>query len=373
MPNFLILLFFLICCQASQSQQTFNINSGGRDRSFIVYRPDIAADKELPVVFCFHGFTQTGQAMMNYSGFNTLADTYFFMVVYPNGLNFSWNIGQNQPGASTADDVQFTLDIIDFLKENFRIDTKKIYATGFSNGGFFSFKLACELSQIITAIAPVGATINPAQYNNCELARAVPLLQIHGTADFIVSYNGSQGFASVNEIMQFWAEKNRCSTEPVETALPDMNSNDNSTVTALLYPNCNDDIEVVHYRINNGGHTWPSSTAGGLGNINRDISSEDIWLFFDKHSILPNATAKVTDINELYIYPNPGNVFFRLHSNVPGKNPILSIYNLYGSKVYDQHVHSGETINLSHLPDGIYFYQLNNSEPKKLVLVSEAE
>lgn len=373
MQNFLILLLFLIYCHASQSQQTFNISSGGRDRSFIVYRPDVAADKELPVVFCFHGFTQTGQAMMNYSGFNSLADAYWFLVVYPNGLNFSWNIGLNQPGASTADDVQFTLDMINFLKENFRVDTKKIYATGFSNGGFFCFKLACELSHIITAIAPVGATVYPAQYDNCELSRAVPLLQIHGTADFIVPYNGSQGFTPVNEIMQFWAEKNRCSTEPLETALPDINPSDNSTVTALLYPNCNDDIEVVHYRINSGGHTWPSSTAGGLGNINRDVSSEDIWLFFDKHSLFPNATSKVADINELYIYPNPGNGWFKLRSNVFGKNPLLTVYNLYGSKVYEQQIHSGETINLSHLSDGIYFYQLNSSETKKLALVSKAE
>ena len=361
MKHVILLLVFLSSTSLVYCQQTISITSEGRERSFILYRPQGDIAEKLPVVLSFHGFTQTAQAMMNYTGFNALADTHRFMVVYPNGLNFSWNIGQNQPGASTANDVQFTLDIIDFIDQNYSIDNKKIYATGFSNGGFFSFRLACELSDVITAIAPVAATINPIQFNNCNLSRAVPLLQIHGTSDFIVSYNGSQGFSSVQEAMTYWVEKNDCEIDPKIIELPDKNTGDNSTVTSFEFSNCEDDIQVIHYRINNGGHTWPSSTGSGIGNTNRDISSEDIWFFFNKYSLSdPNMIAEdISDIKELF-YPNPvqDDMLLILGGYIP-ENGGVYIYDISGRlMLYKSIYHSNNSINMSHLQSGTYFYRV---------------
>ena len=128
---------------------------------------------------------------MNVTGFNALAEDQGFIVAYPNGVNNGWNTSSPFPGGSTADDVGYIGALRDTLVAQFSIDTTRIYATGFSAGGYMSHKLGCESPKCFAAIASVSGTINNGDVAGCMPQHTPGVLQIHGTSDFIVSYNGS--------------------------------------------------------------------------------------------------------------------------------------------------------------------------------------
>jgi polyhydroxybutyrate depolymerase len=71
----------------------------------------------------------------------------------------------------------------------------------------------------------------------------------------------------------FWADLNSCSSEPIATEIEDVTAEDNSTVTLFTYTGCADQTEVLFYRVNDGGHTWPGGGSSSFGNINRDINA----------------------------------------------------------------------------------------------------
>jgi polyhydroxybutyrate depolymerase len=122
----------------------------------------------------------------------------------------------------------------------------------------------------------------------CSPGRSVPVMQIHGTSDLIVSYNGSvAGGKSVDDVVGLWVANNGCTVTPSVQLLPDVNTQDNSTVEKSTFAPCNAGVEVVLLKVIGGGHQWPGTTAllGGLGAINRDINaSGEIWNFFRNYS-----------------------------------------------------------------------------------------
>jgi polyhydroxybutyrate depolymerase len=149
-----------------------------------------------------------------------------------------------------------------------------------SNGGYMSYMLACELSDRITAIASVTGSVFNEQLDNCTPARAVPVMQIHGTNDATVDFNGIPLFApSIPELVDYWVDHNNCSTTPNIVEIPNINTTDDSTVEKLEYNNGDEGSMVWFYIVENGGHTWPD----GFINLpdlvtNRDFNaSEHIW------------------------------------------------------------------------------------------------
>ncbi|KAF0195712.1 MAG: hypothetical protein FD166_2885, partial [Bacteroidetes bacterium] len=198
-----ILLIIIICTFISgdtNSQVTGNFVFDGITRSWIVYLPaGFNAEESLPLMIALHGYTQNGQEIMQFSDFNTIADTGRFVVVYPNGVDNAWNVGFS--GGSTADDVGFLSALIDTLHQQYNIDYERVYATGLSNGGFMSYRLACELGNRIAAIAPVAGTMTDESLLACAPQRMMPVLHIHGTADLIVNYNGGFGIRSVEQVL----------------------------------------------------------------------------------------------------------------------------------------------------------------------------
>jgi polyhydroxybutyrate depolymerase len=110
----------------------------------------------------------------------------------------------------------------------------------------------------------------------------VPVMEIHGTADGLVPYDGTTDLSSIDEVLQYWIGHNNCNSAPTTTALPDLNPSDGSTVEYVLYEQGDSGVSVEHYRVIGGGHTWPGSEYGS-GNVNWDIdASEKIWEFFSK-------------------------------------------------------------------------------------------
>jgi polyhydroxybutyrate depolymerase len=264
------------------------IQHDGIQREYILYIPDIYTGEDLtPLILNFHGYTSSAEAQMNYADFRPIADTAGFLVIHPQGTednlgNPHWNVGAPWHPGGEADDIGFTSALIDHIESNYTIDLSRIYATGMSNGGYFSFHLAGLLSHRIAAIAPVAGTMTTYTYSVSNPTHPTPVLQTHGTSDFIVPYNGNSWSLSVDAVLQYWITYNNCSTIPTITELPDIDPNDGSTVTQIIYADGDKDVTVEHFRVNGGGHTWPGSPFGG----NQDINvCEKIWHFFQNYSL----------------------------------------------------------------------------------------
>lgn len=356
-------------------QVTYSFAHNGINRTYILYVPQAEPSSEpMPLLFALHGFTQNGQTMMTLSNFNALAEEHHFVVAYPYGVNTSWNVGV--AGGSGADDVGFLLALIDSVATKANIDQSRVYSTGFSNGGFMSYRLACEASDRFAAIAPVSGTMTTATYDACVPTRPVPLMHIHGTSDFVVPYNGNTSFTSVDVSVEYWNSWNNCPSEPEVFQYPDLVA-DNSTVDAYVYGPCNGGAEVRLLKVNNGGHTWPgNSSSGGIGITNMDISaSAEIWNFVSRFSLSGTVGSPVErQKSEPKLFPNPLPQGTTLSIQAEDLEAHIQIVDLSGKTLIHKQIYFNAgtaTINQLQLQKGIYFLHLfsgKNQRVKKLVV-----
>jgi len=253
----------------------------GAMRTYEVHVPPGYDHAPTPVVFNFHGFTSNASDQAGYSEMIPKSDAAGFIAVHPQGLNNSWNAGDccGQSATDGVDDVGFVGAMIDALAADLCVDEARVFATGLSNGGFLSYRLACELSDRIAAIAPVAGQLG---VDPCAAPRPVPVIHFHGDADPIVPYDGSVflGFVSVAESIGFWVTRNNCDPTPVET----FNTGDTHCDT---YGSCDEGADVVLCTITGGGHTWPGGTVPG-GYTGMDLDATDAeWDFFVAHPMPP--------------------------------------------------------------------------------------
>lgn len=362
--KFLSLVICMLCIAAIQAQA---IVHDGIIRTYQVYQPpsyDPAVPS--PLVINYHGLGSNAFEQRYYSGFDVVAADSNFIVVYPDGINAAWNSGLVTQ--SIADDVGFTNALIDKLSTDYNINQRKIYATGMSNGGFMSYRLACELENRIAAIASVTGTLAEDIIPSCQFNRPVPVMQIHGTADQVVSYNALAGYHRGAEgSVDFWLARNNCNTVGDTTIIPDIDPNDSSNALHIYYGPCDDGTDVEFYKIFNGGHTWPNATLDIPlnGNTNRDFDANRvIWAFFNKHS-LPLGT-NTEDVDEsafqFSIAPNPfsDELFLDLEYEEELK---LTITDLLGHTVLEQsNLEGPTTLNLEEFASGVYFVTLSNKK-----------
>jgi len=252
-------------------------------RQYIVYIPENYNHSiPTPILFAFHGFGGSNNFIMNSAEFNEIADQENFIVVYPQGsliLNLlaHWNVG-GFTQISNTDDVAFVDYLISSLSEMYNINLDRVYATGMSNGGFMSFLLACQLSNKIAAIASVTGSMTTQTLNECDPQREVPILQIHGTNDPVVPYNGIQEWNTpIDNVLDYWVLNNHCSPNPDVNDLVDINNDNGITVQEIIYDNGLNGSMVKHFKVNGGTHVWFQ---------NEDIdSSALIWEFFSNYDI----------------------------------------------------------------------------------------
>ena len=305
------LLIILHFSAIGQTQVESSIMHDGIERTFIIYVPDSYQDSEaVPLVINYHGLTSNSFDQMFYGDFRPIADRENFIIVHPQGtLNGDdvtyWN-AQFDPNG--VDDIGFSAALIDSLSARYNIDAKRVYSTGMSNGGFMSYTLACELSDKIAAIASVTGSMTTVQARmTCDPANVCPIMQIHGTDDSVVPYEGQQFLASIDEVMTFWANQYNCNNTPEITAVDDSNTIDRSTVERQVYTDCDENSTLELFKVENGGHTWPG-TVFKFGVTNCDINaSEEIWRFFSQYSLDGNISSVVTEKNEekISLYPTP--------------------------------------------------------------------
>ncbi|MCB0661443.1 MAG: prolyl oligopeptidase family serine peptidase, partial [Saprospiraceae bacterium] len=189
------------------SQQTINgtLDHNGVSRSYILYVPSsYSGDETVPLVFNFHGYGSNALEQYYYADFRLIAERENFLIVLPNGTVFNgnqhWDVGGTIFGSGT-DDVGFTETLLDELSSQYNIDQKRVYSTGMSNGGYMSFHLACQLPNRFAAIASVTGAMTPISKFNCAIDRPFPVLQIHGTEDPVVPYNGATWSISIPEVL----------------------------------------------------------------------------------------------------------------------------------------------------------------------------
>ena len=263
-----------------------SIEVEGETREYLIYVPNTYDTiQSFPLMLNFHGFTMSARNQMEVSDMRALSETDEFILVYPQGTRLwgstHWNVGSWTLG-SNAKDVEFIAALINQIADNYNIDDERVYACGYSNGGFFSHELACQLSQKIAAIGTVAANISEETINNCNHSHPIPIITISGTRDDEVEYDGSipERTLSQEETLEYWRTFNKVDTVPIITNMPDLNSLDGSTAVRYKYVNGDNDSEVEHYKVVDGGHDWP----GTFGNM--DINSDSvIWNFVSQFDI----------------------------------------------------------------------------------------
>jgi polyhydroxybutyrate depolymerase len=288
-----------------------------------------------------HGWTRTHDEQMNKTKFNDIADTANFFVVYPQGTIDSligisgthWNV----MFGTGIDDVGFISAMIDEIYWSHGINLSRVYATGFSNGGFMSYTLACELSDRIAAIAPVSGAMNFVQQAVCNPGYVAPCLHIHGTSDNTVPFTGTNIYLGIIFLTEYWGSLNSCDILPNISIVSNSSLFDLCTATINTYDNCNDSAEHLLYIVQNGGHQWPGSSNNNIlsGPTCQDFdASEVIWEFFSKYQH-PNPRPIVTTninsdfkVNDLGIFVKGKTINFR------SKAQSVEVYNSLGTLLY---------------------------------------
>jgi polyhydroxybutyrate depolymerase len=292
--NFIILILTILVygCFNNENQTSYpntqTLTHNGLSREYFVYVPaSYDETTKAPLMFNFHGGNGDIASAIEYSDMRHIADTAGFILVYPQGLPENDTRGGvwSYKDANTnkeVDNIGFVKAMIDKLASEYKVDEERIYSTGYSNGGEFSFELACSLSDRIAAIGVVARSMYIETYNNCSPQHPTAVLTIHGTKDDYdgIIYAGITYYPSLNDVNNFWINYNYTDTTAVIVQVPDLNSSDGSTVEHYSWNNGDSGVSVEHYKVIGGGHDWP----GSFGNQDIDASLE-IWNFVSKYNI----------------------------------------------------------------------------------------
>ena len=234
------------------SGELFELTHNGSSRIYWVDYPENALEPA-PLVISMHGRNHSLYTQMYISEMSSFADSQNIAVAYPQGVN-SWGVPAWNSGVwwdnSVYDDVGHINTLIDSIVYNFDIDTNRIYACGFSNGGFMAYDLACELSDRIVAFGSVSGNFMMNSNQDCTNEREIPIMHIHGTDDFIVNYYPPTIDFSMTafEAMDWWSVENNL-TEQSEIQL-----NDNVKVFNRSSPSST--TEFIHIQVEGGDHEW---------------------------------------------------------------------------------------------------------------------
>lgn len=286
---------------------TIDLRHDGRNRSYLIHVPP-GATGALPVVLGFHGGGGHAANFQSYAELDRVADRERFLVVYPNGTGpiagrlLTWNAGDGCCGYAlnnTVDDVGFVVAVVNDLATRITVDRRRIYATGHSNGGIFSHRLAAERPDLVAAIAPVAGALDLARF---APAGVVPVLQIHSVDDPRALYDGGLGppFPGTNSRvfhqpvqagLDRWVAANGCAAtaDTVESRRGTRaTGGEDQSAILLAWRGCRGGAEVRHWKLAGSGHGWPgdAAPAGGerLAGPQTTIvrAADEAWAFFSR-------------------------------------------------------------------------------------------
>jgi len=249
-----------------------NIQVGTTTRTMIVYAPKNLGQKR-PLLISCHGLNQNADYQQSEAKFSNIADTAKFLVVFPSGINNSWDISGNS-------DIDFMTTIIDTMVNRYNIDRNRVYLSGFSMGGMFTYWAMGKIADKIAAFAPIsGYLLSGSSFTS---SRPIPIIHVHGTGDDVVAFSG------VAACLAGWVSRNNCPTTAVVTK-PYPASRTNSVTTKSYWGPGDEGVEVVLMENAGKGH-WISTDS-----INGIYTSDEIWRFCRRFSLnLVNPVVKIT-------------------------------------------------------------------------------
>ena len=248
----------MVACLVLPSSAQEKLRVGGTEREYKIYVPNDLGAKR-PLLISCHGMNQDAAYQMGMLDIKSVADTAKFVTVFPEGINKSWDISGNR-------DINFMLAIIDEMVEKYDIDRGRVYLSGFSMGGMFTYHAMNKIADRIAAFAPIsgypmgGATASPN-------VRPIPIIHTHGTSDDVVT------FSNVQKNLNVWIKHNGCP----ETAEVTKRYRNAAHITRHVWGPGNDNVEVVLMEMANKGH-W-------ISNDNGVKTGDEIWRFCSRYSI----------------------------------------------------------------------------------------
>ena len=273
----------------------FSIQHGGLARSYLVHVPTgYSQAVPAPLVVALHGGGGSMDlfATDSYYGLTGKSDREGFVAVFPNGFSklpggklATWNAGGGARDQQ-VDDVGFIRQVVTNVFRQMSIDRSRIYAAGMSNGAMMSYRLACEMPEVFSAIVAVAGTDNNA---TCKPTRPISVLHIHAKNDSRVLFNGGSGpdtvdktkitdYSSVPATVSKWAQLDGCAATPRRIL-------DTGGAYCEAHSWCQGKAEVQLCVTETGGHTWPGGTKliGEQETPSRAISATDLmWSFFSR-------------------------------------------------------------------------------------------
>lgn len=283
------------------------LQHGGHERSAIVHVPRHAAETSaLPVVLNFHGGGGHGANQKEYSLLDSFADQETFVAVYPNGNGrfenrlLTWNAGTccGYAAINNIDDVGYVRELLTQISEKLPVDRRRVYATGLSNGGMMSHRLAAQASDVIAAVAPIaGGMVLP----TITSSRAMPIMHFHSVDDPRALYGGGLGppfpltnsqvfHPNIDQMIAKWVKHNGCASEPTVAERRADRDSRGHTATKYVYSSCRDGVEVVLWKLSGAGHVWPGGKQKVMERIlgpSTDIidANREMWNFFSRFSL----------------------------------------------------------------------------------------
>ena len=280
---FFISLFLFGGAENKMAPKKDKINFDEKIREYYFSLPEDTS-KPIPLIINFHGFLSHAMDQQGFSQMDNYAHQNGIGVIYPEGIKRSWNVGKAI--LNDENDIGFVNALIDSVSLKYNIDSNRIYACGFSNGGTFSYELMCGLSNKIAAFGSVGGNFSINENRLCNIDREIPLIHIHGTRDRLQKYNHSDGdFLSTIESVNYWAKYNQLDIKVVEN-IEDIHKKDGTTVEKHTYSKNNSNTQVIHFKVVKGGHLW-------LGSPIADWLT--LRLFFGRNSHEINSSKEIVD------------------------------------------------------------------------------
>lgn len=250
-------LLLLVATQNVQAQNSSTIVVDGQQRNYLTYVPKNLGEKR-PLLISCHGMNQDAAYQMNMMSVESIADTAKFVTVFPNGINKGWDISGNR-------DINFVKALIDKMVEQYDIDVNRVYLSGFSMGGMFTYHAMNRIPDKIAAFAPISGYPMGGTTANAGV-RPLPIIHTHGTSDDVVNFNGVSG------ALNAWIQHNGCPSTPKITK----NYRGASHITRYVWGPGNENVEVVLMELAGKGH-W----------VSNDIvkSADEIWKFCKRFSL----------------------------------------------------------------------------------------
>lgn len=266
------------------------VHSGRYNRKYFLHTPPgMSGAQRYPLLIFLHGGGEDGEAFHRRLRADATTDAAGFITVYPSGMEDTWTVGCGQctlAEALEADDVSFITTLIRHLADRLPVDTTRVYVAGFAQGGQLAQLYGCQSDMPPAGIAGVAAAMFSVVSRECQPRGAFPVAIVHGDRDPFALYGGygiRASILSTSRTVDTWVRMMTCDSVPVLGERPDT-ARDGTWVTTYRFDGCAEGAAVVHFRVHNGGHTWPGDTGpwsvfNGTNSRNLDTTAEILEFF----------------------------------------------------------------------------------------------